>query len=942
VAPVVDEQGASGTAAATGQRVLVDRLTTGTTEVFANPDGSFTAEMFVEPVRVRKAGAWVSVDATLVVNADGSWSPMASVTEMRFSGGGAGPLFSVMRGGVSVDVSWPEALPAPEVSGNTATYREVYPGVDLEVSAAGSAVTHRVVVKTREAAQDPRVRTITYGHVVSGGQRLARPAGAGFVVTDMFGEPVFESPEPLMWDSSSMAGTAARVSGSWAVGTAAPSSRDVLPATGDSADEPREGDQVADLPVSLGSDSVTVAPSLAMLDSPSTTFPVSIDPTTAPAISNWTMVDAAWPGVSYYKYTSADQGVGYQNFSAWSRKRLFYGFTTSGLNSTQIVDAKFSAYEVYSAVCTAGTVDAYLAGDVSSGTTWNNQPGRLTGILSSFSVKAGRSDCNPGGYWGTWTVTDAVKNRVAAKASLTTIQLAGRSETTYSSWMRFAGPAHPTVSWRPKLSVTYNNPPAATPTSSMKAPDTATACATSATGAPRINPTSSSAYLYAKAYDAQGGTLYSQFRVSQGSTVKGTYTTPAFTSTAGTWTGYQKAPMNHFTGLANGTTYNWDVVTKDSTSGYVNWSAKCYFIADTAAPTAPTLSTTVDLTQLLPATQVAVPVTFSHPEAASFRYSVAEVDKGYVTASGGKATVNADVTKNVIRVGARARDAALNVGPEKSIWLNKAVPRRMAVYSFLAGDPAQARVGVSTDAALRSEWDLPVGSGTSLAEGRYGRCLFDPSAASCIQDRALEFAPGAPGVVTEHRPARSDDSFTVGAWVFLDENTGVSTIVQQAGTAGAHRLAFDGNADGGQGRFTFVVGSGTTAVTARDGLPLGSAGARVGGWTYVAGTFDKTSGTGYPYGRAWVTTVQRSGWDGMPTQTGGAKVNLAALPTQPSAAAAFRIGDSGTLSDGTQTNPLQGRVDELSSWQAAYDPAPPAGQTASTAVQDAAVEEPVG
>lgn len=936
---MVIEGAALATSALTGQRVRVDRLTTGTTEVFANPDGSFTAEMYVEPVRVRKGGQWVSVDSTLTANRDGTFSPAASVTDMRFSGGGRGPLFSVARGGVTVDVSWPGALPTPTVSGNTATYPEVYPGVDLEVTAAGSAVTHRVVVKTREAARDARVRSITYGHAVSGGKRVAKTAGAGFVVTDMIGEPVFESPEPLMWDSSATATSSVGTDGTTVKNlTAAPPAE----ASTASADEPREGDKVADLPVTVGPNSVTVSPSLGMLDSPSTTFPVSIDPTTAPTISNWTMVDASWPSVSYYKYSSADQGVGYQDFSAWSRKRLFYGFTTSGLNATQVLEAKFSAYEVYSAACTAGTVDAYLAGDVSSGTAWNNQPGRLTGILSSFSTKAGRSDCYPGGYWGTWTVTDAVKNRVAAKASLTTIQLAGRSETTYSSWMRFAGPAHATVSLRPKLSVTYNNPPVATSTTNMKAPDTATACATSATGAPRINPTSAAAYLYAKAYDAQGGTLYSQFRVSQGTTVKGTYTTPAFTATAGTWTGFQKAPMNLFTGLANGTTYNWDVVTKDSSSGYVNWSAKCYFIADTAAPTAPTLTPSVDATQLLPSTQGMVSVMLQHPEAASFGYSVAEVDKGYAPASGGAATVNADVARNVIRVGARARDAAGNVGPETSLWLNKAVPRRLAVYSFLQDTPGIPQVGVSTDAPLTSEWDLPL-AGTPLGEGRYARCWEDPTQASCLTDKALEFDPGAAAVVDEHRPARTDESFTVGAWVFVDENTGVSTILQQdqAGTGidSTYRLAFDGDSDGGQGRFTFTVGSGTSAVTATDGLDLGTAGGRVGGWTYVAGTVDRTAETGYPYGRAWVTTVQRTLDDGLPVQKGGAKVTLAATLVQ--ATGTFRIGDSGTLIDASPSSPLLGRVDEISTWQAAYDPAPPDGQARSVVVQNTALEEPM-
>ncbi|MGW3956903.1 hypothetical protein ACWEKM_39770 [Streptomyces sp. NPDC004752] len=56
---------ASRKAAETGQRVEVQGLTSETNQVFANPDGTFTAESSVVVERVRKGGAWTPVDTTL-------------------------------------------------------------------------------------------------------------------------------------------------------------------------------------------------------------------------------------------------------------------------------------------------------------------------------------------------------------------------------------------------------------------------------------------------------------------------------------------------------------------------------------------------------------------------------------------------------------------------------------------------------------------------------------------------------------------------------------------------------------------------------------------------------------------------------------------------------------------------------------------------------------
>src|SRR5436305_148900 len=50
-------------AAATGQAVVADALTTETTQTTVNPDGTVTLTENVQPVRVWQNGAWVSLDA---------------------------------------------------------------------------------------------------------------------------------------------------------------------------------------------------------------------------------------------------------------------------------------------------------------------------------------------------------------------------------------------------------------------------------------------------------------------------------------------------------------------------------------------------------------------------------------------------------------------------------------------------------------------------------------------------------------------------------------------------------------------------------------------------------------------------------------------------------------------------------------------------------------
>ncbi|MFJ1603547.1 hypothetical protein ACIOHS_09270 [Streptomyces sp. NPDC088253] len=64
------ESRASALAVKTGERVALDVRTTESSQVFANPDGTFAQEMNAAPVRARKNdGTWAPIHTTLVRDA---------------------------------------------------------------------------------------------------------------------------------------------------------------------------------------------------------------------------------------------------------------------------------------------------------------------------------------------------------------------------------------------------------------------------------------------------------------------------------------------------------------------------------------------------------------------------------------------------------------------------------------------------------------------------------------------------------------------------------------------------------------------------------------------------------------------------------------------------------------------------------------------------------
>ncbi|MEY7976257.1 LamG domain-containing protein, partial [Streptomyces pilosus] len=213
--PVVTEQQALAAARKTGKKTEVVGLRGERREIFAEPDGSFTAREYTEPVRTLQGGTWVKVDPTLVERADGTWGPKAATVDLAFSAGQAGrPFVTMQRAGREFALSWPYGkLPEPRVDGDTATYAEALPGVDLAVRAETDGFGHLLVVKTPEAAADPRLARLDLG-MTADGLKVTEDATGAIVAEDaVVGGTVFQAGKPAMWDSAAVREAAAAKQG---------------------------------------------------------------------------------------------------------------------------------------------------------------------------------------------------------------------------------------------------------------------------------------------------------------------------------------------------------------------------------------------------------------------------------------------------------------------------------------------------------------------------------------------------------------------------------------------------------------------------------------------------------------------------------------------------------------------------------------------------------
>ncbi|MET9438239.1 LamG domain-containing protein [Streptomyces sp. NPDC006551] len=829
--PVLDEaHRALEQAKDSGQRVEVAGERSERTSVFANPDGfTFTLEQHTVPVRVAKpGGGWQVPDATLEKRADGTVGPKAASAEMSFSGGADNDsLVKIAHHGRSLELDWKGDLPAPEVDGASAVYRDVLPDVDLKVTATAESFQQVLVVKTPEAAANPALKELTF-ELKTDGLTVQEGAAGNLAAVDGSGTTVFRAPPARMWDS---AGKPADESGlAPQLGRKAMMADEGQPIPADPSEqaasgtglEPGQGDNVSRMDIEVTKDALSIVPDAEMLSStPTDAYPVFIDPTVTWGESERTLLRS--DGYESYGWGNGSdgngQGVG--KCGSWNGyycgpgyvQRLYFEFVPDSLKGKRVLDATFAVTEPWAFQCDPRWVDLVRTDNISSATTWATRPKELDWMVDRY-VSAGRgSECDPNSPDApiefndnpeetNENLTPTVRDFAAGKFSRLTLEIRANDETDTSAWKRFKNDA--------VLRVQYVAYPAK-PTNVGIVSGSNHVCDTNA-AAPTVvsDPTPAlTSTPQTSAGGEAGARLHAWFRIEE-QAIDGTWSGSGIASPTGTnFVGDNtKVTTSWPTTLVEGSLYRYASLTQVfddagkyvQSSGYTSW---CYFKVDPSAPKAPTVTFSSPYKPCLPndcpaAGAPGVPGGFTFTPAAgdtirAYQYRLSSLI--WSTPLSGS-TVTATITpprSGTFKLEVQAQDTLGRWG----------APQPVEFVVATGADPVgRWNFAEDTGAALDSAPASGASDATLTGEvsrddrGRRGLITHDQDGIELlpenqVTDKGLSLN-GTNGYASTAGPVvQTGSSYTVSAWVRLEDGTRTNTALGQDGTmAGGYYSAF--------------------------------------------------------------------------------------------------------------------------------------------------------
>lgn len=443
-------------AAETGDLVEITSQRGESREVYATPGGDIEVREFVVPRWTRGDDGWVAVDTTLEPSAEGV-APVASISSVVFSAGGdAQPLVSMERHGRVLEWTWPQPLPEPALDGDTATYRDVIEGVDLQMKATEDGFASYLVVKTAEAAASPELDEVTFAMDTQGLDVGVTADGVLEATDAKSGSVVFEAPPASMWSAAPDEG-AATATASRSTKTSKTTKTAMTAMTSAESAPSGEGEVAAvEVEVSPEGDELTLVPDQDLLDSPETTFPVTIDPAVSvPRTSAWTSPNESFPSTSYWQFrgeTTAGLGTctGWADCPGGSTYRLFYQFDVSRFKGKEIGSATFQVPNTHSAVCENREVHVYQTRSISSLTSWNSQAAsgffKKRVATESFNYGGNQSGCKSAGD-AEFSVRSLVQEGADAGWNQVTLGMKADSESDKNHWKKFGRAAYLRVSF---------------------------------------------------------------------------------------------------------------------------------------------------------------------------------------------------------------------------------------------------------------------------------------------------------------------------------------------------------------------------------------------------------------------------------------------------------------------------------------------------------------
>ncbi|MFC9932301.1 LamG-like jellyroll fold domain-containing protein [Streptomyces sp. NPDC127190] len=573
--------------------MTIDQFTDTGTVVVANPDGTFTRSDSSMPQRVQEAGKWVPVNTTLVRKADGTWTPQAAVTAVAFSGGGSSPLVTLRSGADKLSFSWPGKLPRPVVAKDTATYPDVLPGVDLQLTADASGYSSMLVIKTPKAAASPLLRRLAL-NTASTNLRLTGTTDGGAQATDKHtGKTVFHSDTALMWDS---AGRSA---------DAAPSHiTTVSAARAEHEAAGKVGSHRAQVRVSLRPGRQLLGIDQKMLASKTTRYPVYVDPEWSgrPSQLEWARIsDNGWNvynSTSTTGATNAREGWDNSYPGNGERARTYYQINTSGIKGAVVSSASLLVKQLSAASCTDTPAAVYGTsrpdGWNSSSLYWGHEPVKRTDALGTDPKSHEAGTCPVTDGANSWVsppslefdVTSRARDAAAGGWSSMSLMVQSPDMNDASQWKQLAygggATMSVTYSYRPKLKSGTGTP--AIKPSILSMGKTMTTTHTPTLSARAVDPDlaggSELVRIDYHVYDSSGTLVGKGFGPNLDSKERARYNT-----NGSDWT----TPY-----LPDGT-YTWKATAQNAAGYWAGtdagvWTKTQTFTVDTSAPPAPTVT----------------------------------------------------------------------------------------------------------------------------------------------------------------------------------------------------------------------------------------------------------------------------------------------------------------------------------------------------------------
>ncbi|GAA3891977.1 hypothetical protein GCM10022243_66140 [Saccharothrix violaceirubra] len=778
-APTTPEQQAK----ATGKPVELADQGTERTKVFVNPDGTRTLEARPGAVRVRRDDGWEPVDTSLKTRPDGALTPKAVTAPIVFSGGGTAPLVEFGAGERKVSLSWPSALPKPTVDGDSATYAEVFPGVDLVLNARAEGFTQVLVVKNAEAADNPDLREVALKTSTTG-VSLKEGDFETPKVVDKAGVEVLSGAKPMMWDSSGA---------------------DPQRGEASSADGPSIGAKRAALGLDVTGDSLEVTTDEKLLTGEDTVYPVYIDP---PFNASRLGGTELWKNFSndpnWNNWYTGVARVGYEAQTGQT-VRSVWTFDIGALQGKIVKTAWFQATQTHAWNCNDSYVNLWRTTEAGPGTNWNNI-GWLQWLDSRLDK--GGAGCPTVGV--DLNAVNGVVGALNEGKQYVSLGISAGDENTVNGWRKFDP--------NPALNITYNSRPN-TPT---ELSTDGTGCATGANRPYLRNPNPQFTARVSDSDGAENPLLNARFywgHVNGGDLGSG--------GIDGIPNG-EIARYNFPTGtFTDGGQYAWTVGVGD----YIDPSARstfCEFVLDLSQPAAAPGVSSTDFPaddEFHGIAGTAGQFTFAAggvSDVAGYRYGYENPPVNYVAASslGGTASVNLTAKhlgRNVVYV--QSVDRAGNVS---------------------AGQPAAYAFHTDQQTVSTGRWQLD-GDGSDVADVPHPLTA-SPTGVSWVAGRDGQAAQLNGGVLTTAGPVvATNQSFSVAAWVKLganaDPNGWYNALSQDGNRNSAFVLQYSGSTKG----WVFDTpnadadGSGEAWVTSNQP-------AEKNVWTRLIGVYDAASG----------------------------------------------------------------------------------------------------